>query len=130
MVEFAFVLPLLLMLLVGIWSTARAWNVHNVMDHAAREAARHGATVEPWNGSSPTTVRAVADAALSASRVDVGLVFHCIDMGANPCNADPANLVSDDVVAVTLMYPNYPLDFVFFSTEVDLEVSAIARYES
>ena len=44
LVEAALVLPMLLMLTFGIWTTARAWNVHNVLDHAAREAARYAAT--------------------------------------------------------------------------------------
>ncbi|NIN10359.1 MAG: pilus assembly protein, partial [Gemmatimonadales bacterium] len=43
LVEAALVMPLLLMLTLGIWATARAWNVHNVLDHASREAARFGA---------------------------------------------------------------------------------------
>ena len=44
LIEAAMVLPILLRLTFRIWATARAWNVHNTIDHAAREAARFGAT--------------------------------------------------------------------------------------
>ena len=65
------VLPILLLLTFGIWGTARAWNVHNTIDHAAREAARFGATEEPWvSGTSDISVRAVADLELTASTID------------------------------------------------------------
>ena len=49
LVEMALVLPLLIMLLLGIFAAARGWQVHNVLDHAAREAARYGATLDPWD---------------------------------------------------------------------------------
>ena len=42
-VEFALILPLLLVLLVGIVEFGRAWNEHQVITDAAREAARRGA---------------------------------------------------------------------------------------
>lgn len=40
LVEFALVVPLLLLLLLGIVEFARAWNVHQVLTDAAREGAR------------------------------------------------------------------------------------------
>jgi hypothetical protein len=33
-------------------------------------------------------------------------------------------------VAVRITYPNYQVDFVFFSFTIDLEATAVARYES
>ena len=42
-VEFAFVLPLLLLLLIGIWELGRIINVQIVLNNAARDAARLGA---------------------------------------------------------------------------------------
>ena len=58
LVEAALVLPMLLMLTFGIWTTARAWNVHNVLDHAAREAARYAATLSspPAKRMSPAMI--------------------------------------------------------------------------
>ncbi len=40
LVEFALVLPILLILFVGIIEFARAWNLHQVITDAAREGAR------------------------------------------------------------------------------------------
>ena len=45
MVELAFALPILIMLLVGIVSTAIAYNNQLALTHAAREGGRHGATL-------------------------------------------------------------------------------------
>jgi Flp pilus assembly protein TadG len=42
-VEFAFVVPLLLLLLVGIWELGRIINVQIILNNAARDAARLGA---------------------------------------------------------------------------------------
>lgn len=141
----AIVTPLLLMLLVGIWTTARAWNVHNVLDHAVREAARYGATVDPWAsgsetgaacnpaGNSAEKIRCIADAELTASAVPVGSVTSVCIEGVKAATAGtcaPANTTGVDQVYVQLRYANFPLDFVFWSTTVDLESTALARYES
>lgn len=40
MVEFAFVLPILLIVVLGIVDFGRAWNAHQVITDAAREGAR------------------------------------------------------------------------------------------
>ena len=58
LVEFALVVPLLLLLVVGIFEFGRAWMTRNVMTGAAREAARIAAVEAPgggWNGSAATT---------------------------------------------------------------------------
>ena len=41
LVEFAMVLPLLLLLLMGLIEFGRAWNLHQVVTDASREGARH-----------------------------------------------------------------------------------------
>ena len=43
LVEFAILAPLLILLVFGIFTVARAFNVNNTLEHAAREAARLGA---------------------------------------------------------------------------------------
>jgi Flp pilus assembly protein TadG len=126
--EAALVMPLMLMLTVGVWTTARAWNVHSTLDHAAREAARYGATEVPWDAASTAKVRAVADQELLASAIvpaDVATV--CIDQGNAPCSLGAIPGV--DQVAVQLSWTNYQLDFIFFSITVDLEASAVSRWE-
>jgi Flp pilus assembly protein TadG len=43
-VEFAILLPILLMLLLGIWEVGRVLHVRQVLNNAAREGARQAAT--------------------------------------------------------------------------------------
>lgn len=118
--------PLLMLILMGIWTTARAWNVHNTLDHAAREAARYGATSDPWDAA---TVRGVAQLEMQAAGINTGAVSTCVEVGANPCLSDPSNMMPDDLVGVNLTYPDYRLDFVFWGVNVDIRASAVARYE-
>jgi Flp pilus assembly protein TadG len=134
LVETAIVLPLLLLLTFGIWTTARAWNVHNVLDHAAREAARIGATTGDTG-----RMQTVAQGEVQASSVAWADITPCIvvidgpntpragSIGSLPCvSPDPT---SDDRVQVTLSFNNYQLDFLFFETTVSLNAKAIARLE-
>lgn len=141
LIEMALVLPMLVLLLFGIWTTARAYNVKNTMDHAVREAARYGATIDPWvdaGGTTPTcsgspssseeAVRCLADNELTASAIAPGDVQTvCVDMGATPCSTTATGA---DQVTIQLQYPGYQLNFVLFSVSVDLNASATARYES
>lgn len=50
LVEFALVAPLFLLLLVGVFEMARAWNIYQVMSNAAREGARAAALANPLIG--------------------------------------------------------------------------------
>lgn len=142
LVEAALVLPLLLMLTLGIWTTARAWNLHNVLDHATREAARFGATTPD-----PADLLMIALGEVQAARVDWHSVTRCaaivsggavVDGGGDgfsgaQCIASGAGSgqdpTTDDRVQVTLEIPNYQLNFVFFSVTVDLRAQAVARLE-
>jgi Flp pilus assembly protein TadG len=130
LVETAIVLPMLLMLTFGIWTAARAWNVRNTMEHAAREGVRFAATELPWTGTSVSEVEAVIDAELTTSVIptaDVNTL--CLDApGPAPCGF-AATAQGYDQVAVRIQYPNYPLNFLFFQTTVNLTVEAVGRYE-
>lgn len=135
LIEAALVLPFLLLLTFGIWTTARAWNVNNTMEHAAREAARYGATVDPWDsGASPGDVRAVADADMSSAAIDTSAITDCIELvvdgGTDTCEGTHTNSTGTDQILVRLSYPNYKLEFLFFSATIDLEASAISRHET
>ncbi len=141
LLEAALITPIFVMLLFGIWTTARAWNVHNVLDHAAREAARFGAT-----GRTHTEILLTAQGEVIAASFPWADVDHCVadikggsvtftrnDGGSGACmttgtgpGQDPT---TDDRVQVTLSVEDYPLNFVFWSTTVDLEARAVARLE-
>ena len=134
LIEAALVLPILLLLTMGIWSTARAWNVNNTLEHAAREAARYGATIDPWDGgTSPGAVIAISDADLQASAISPGDVTDCVeliaDAGSPACDTHVNNSGTDQVF-VKLTYPNYTLQFLFFSVDVTLTAVAISRFEA
>jgi Flp pilus assembly protein TadG len=48
LVEFALVLPLVLLLVVGMLEFAKAWNVHQVITDALREGARRAVLADGW----------------------------------------------------------------------------------
>lgn len=129
LIEFALVMPLLLLLLVGIVTAAQAWNYTNTLEHAAREAARAGATMRPFDAAAEAAVRSVADRSLEMAGIDPADVAGCIDMGDDPCGLDPSNELSDEAVGIVLILPDHRMDFVFFSFEVNLDSSAVARWE-
>jgi Flp pilus assembly protein TadG len=129
LIETALVLPMLLMLTFGIWTAARAWNVRNTMEHAAREGVRFAATELPWDGTSQSQVEAVIDAELVTSAIPIANVNTlCIDRATNPCGFNPTSQGYQQV-AVRIQYPNYPLNFLFFQPTVNLTVEAVGRYE-
>lgn len=67
LVEFALLLPVLLMLILGLIDFARAWNVYQVVTDAAREGARM-AVID--NGMTQGEAEDVVEAALSAAALD------------------------------------------------------------
>lgn len=150
LVEAALVLPMLMMLTLGIWTTARAWNVHNVLDHAAREAARYAATtpdslavLDPiargevlaasiaWSDVSgcSTIIQggAIVESATAGSGITVvdSPAGYCIPLGGSP-GQDPT---TDDRAQIKLVVQDFRLDFILFSFEVDLTAQAVSRLE-
>ena len=63
-VEFALVLPLVLILVVSVFEFARAWNIQQVLTDAAREAARV-AVVGSGAGETKAVIEAKASAAIN-----------------------------------------------------------------
>jgi Flp pilus assembly protein TadG len=136
-VEMAFVAPLLIILLLGIFTVARAYNVKNTMDHAVREGARFGATIDPWDaGDAFDDIEALVLGELGAAAIPAGLVtVNCADLveaGNDGCDVG-GNQVTNapaDLVAVHISVEDYELNFVFWTFEVDFSSQAVARYES
>lgn len=65
-VEFAIVLPLLVMMLFGIITGGQAYNLNNSMNNSAREATRYAATL-PVDGNMANYLNTVADVARDAA---------------------------------------------------------------
>jgi Flp pilus assembly protein TadG len=115
LVEFAFILPVLLMLLLGIFYFGRAISVYEAIGRAAREGARVALArtcatcgdAQIGNGA----VRAAVDNALTASQLDpfLALVPNPVRTVLNP--GDPANYQVNQV-SVTVRYPiRFPIPF-------------------
>jgi hypothetical protein len=136
-VEFALIFGFFVLLVFGSFELARAWNVHNVMDHAAREGARFGAT-ETFDGTDATdAVRGVAITNLDAANVDIAeddIFVAWLEVGESVEDADGLDGCSapegpDRRVLVCVPFNDYPLNFIFFTFDVDLQATAIARHE-
>lgn len=87
LVEFALIVPLLMLLLLGIADMARAWNVYEVLTDAGREATRL-AVVD--NGSTPAQVRQVVKDA--AARAGVTVQDAEIDLVEGAGRGDPTSV--------------------------------------
>lgn len=66
LVEMAMVLPVLLLLIIGMFEFARAWNAKQVITDAAREGARLAVV---GNGGTQAEVRAAIETALNNSGI-------------------------------------------------------------
>lgn len=114
MVETAIALPILLVLMVGIFEVGRAYETWQVLTNAAREGARMAVTP---SGSVPTTTALIrqymADGQLtkSASAVVVVNKTASITVNGNPVSAS----------AVTV---DYPFEFIMLQPIVRLVAPA------
>jgi Flp pilus assembly protein TadG len=100
LVEFALIMPFLLLFLIGIIEFGRAWNEHEVLTDATREGARVAAV---WN---PDATAADVDNAVLAI------------LAANHMDPDKAKITKpgwdDDTGADVTVTVTYPYQFVFF----------------
>lgn len=140
LVEAALVMPLILMLTLGGWTVARAWQIHNTMDHAVREGARYGATIDPWvpgpvstPGTSAAAIRAVINTELAAGSIPTGSITTvCLEKGTNACTSQAgigAAPAGTENIAIRIRWSNYSMSFVFFTSNVNLTTTAVSRWE-
>lgn len=110
LVEFAFVLPVLLLLIFGLFDVARAVWQENTLAYAAREGTRyaivHGSASEsPATQASHAAVAAVVrDAAVGVSNITVTVTYPDT-IGVTPCN-DRGCRVSVDATAPFVPLPS------------------------
>lgn len=83
-VEFALVLPLVLILVISVFEFARAWNIQQVLTDAAREGARV-AVVGSGNMESPGAITAKVTTAIDNALAVAGI---------DPADAKPYRLVN------------------------------------
>jgi Flp pilus assembly protein TadG len=104
LLEFALVLPLLLVLAVGVVDFGRAWNIRQILNNAAREGARLAASrpsLELGSGSSNPVgnmlICQVVVQYLQHAAVDTSFIAECSAGTWDPCTftatyySDPSN---------------------------------------
>lgn len=147
MVELAFVLSLLVMLLVGTISASLAYGANNSIENAAREASRYGATLPgPIDTAWLQDVRDVTrGAGLGSLDTSVDGQYICVahydgsswnrltDTNGSESTA-PSECFTDGLPAgqsrvQIVTRRDATLNVVFFSMDVTLEGEASARYE-
>jgi hypothetical protein len=137
MVEVAFIVPLLLLLLIGIFWFGRAYNIYETINRAAREGARVAAApscAKCGNAApSATQVAAAVDSVLAASGIDPsqvqGYSFQVLQSLSTPgtCPTPPTLPTAPQVCGVVISF-TYPFTFRLpFTSVTALSLPAEAR---
>lgn len=121
LVEFALVLPLLLMLLMGVVFFTMAFNLQQVLNNAAREGARQWAMNPPAGNPCCTGCAPPCDANNGTNNFKRNIMprvrQYVTDNGYNGEQVVFQVLETGDQVTVSLAYPyNIPADGVNFVT--------------
>jgi len=130
LVEFAFILPLLLVIIAGIWDFGRAYRINQAITNAAREGARLAVVPAGLNQAAAVQNRVVDY--LAKSNVDTSPIAankNTYIRVQNPSN-DPANTVvtvnlpggGTTLVTVSRVTVDYPFNFVLFGPVIKLLV--------
>ena len=145
MVEMAFIFSLLVMLLVGVVTSAIAFGQKNSIENAAREASRYAATLPgDIDATWLNTVRDVARAAAQGN-LDAGVdgyyicVAHTgsgqrlIDTNLSSPPSTPPGACYDDGLSDSrvqiVTQRDSQISAAFFTVDVTLRAPATARYE-
>lgn len=120
LVEFALVVPILLLLLIGILSFARAWNVHQALTDAAREGARTAVLANPE--ITTDSVRATIRGSLTRSMLN-GAAAQITVTGVDGSPGTPTE------VRVTYPMQMPVLRFLGRSPVLDLSTAVVMRHE-
>lgn len=105
LVEFALIMPLLVLLLMGILDLGRGVYAYNVLASAAREGARFG-ILAPSNTSGIQTQAQANTVALGSSTVTVDCSNNGTTFTAAPCST------SNTFLRVTVTYTFQPVTFL------------------
>jgi Flp pilus assembly protein TadG len=108
LVEFALVMPILVMLLLGMVTTGLAYNRKLDLTHATREGARYGAAVSPFQQwTSGTWASNVRDLVIARASETLGTADVCVAL-VKSTSATSSQIYSDASHAAT-----------FFTTKSD-----------
>jgi Flp pilus assembly protein TadG len=152
LVEFALILPVFMMLVLGMFSGGIAYNHQSSLANSAREAARYGATVAEAqcsptsNCSGKTWAQLVQAVAVERSNGDLTTAGVCVALVSGPGNApvatDSAHTTaggtspcyvdnSSDTAKRLQETGSRPdtLEALVFSMNLTLRAQAIAKYE-
>jgi len=103
LVEFALVVPLLLVLVLGVVEFGRAWNAYQVITDAAREATR---TAVVDNKVTEDSVKAVVKQALARAAMDPTSASTTIDLtGFGGPRGDPTTVHVSYLYEFTFLRP-------------------------
>jgi len=107
LVEFALVMPLLLILIISVFEFGRAWNLHQTITDAAREGARKAV---------------IANAAVTQDTVNAAIGNRIAASGFDPANATVTlpNGFHTGTGEITSVRIEYPFRFTFLRVLIGL----------
>ena len=140
LVEFALLLPVFMMLVLGMFSGGQAYNKKLDVTSATREGARFGATLDDSTANWATEVRKIVVARgpdIDAADVCVALVsgsggtliVHESTNGSSECpDADDSGVDTGKRVQVTAA-TDAKIEALIYSHDLTVRASAVAKYE-
>ena len=133
LVEFSLMLPILLVILAGLWDFGRAYRTYQAITNAAREGARLAVVPAGLNQTSAVQNRVkdyLTKSNLDTSFITSGNIGTYIDVD-NPLNSAANTAVTvtlpgggSSVVTVSRVSVNYPFTFFVFGPVIRLWVPA------
>ena len=149
LVEFALVLPLILMIVLGLVSAGVAYNLKITLTHAAREAARYaailptGGDTDTWLSNVETHMLADATGALASGQPGASYCIAFVD--GSPSGAETKHITetgaatggwcfddgrgSDEWRVQVEVQRTTTLNVLVFSKSITLTSEAASRYE-
>jgi Flp pilus assembly protein TadG len=127
LVEFALMLPILLVILAGLWDFGRAYRTYQAITNAARESAR--LAVVPGGINQKAAVQDGVKAYLNKSSLDTsfmtaGNINTYISLQADAAVTVNLPLGGTSTVTVSRVSVNYPFSFLVFGPVIRLWVPA------
>jgi Flp pilus assembly protein TadG len=120
LVEFALMLPILLLLLVGVFDLGRAFHALITLNNAGREAARYG-TLHPsdLNGMRDAAQQEATNSGITIVRTNI--TFSCPDTATMP------PCLRDNPMIVQITYQYVPILSFFFPSGIPIRSTVEMR---